>query len=358
MRDRASGHLEMGELAMRTLNFERGIAEYQTAWTLDSSALSNLSLAQAFQQAGRLDEAAAYAKDLLTAETASLSWMQNYGIDIESYRRDIHEVLYKSYRGMAKRERYYPAANPIEKLFSAGRRIKWAFKWRVHEMLFRKYAEESANLYRKEERRSGEILRSAAGHIDALNLYFQAFRKAAWLRPARKAESALIPGAAPWYDYEEGAALNKAALLIAAARNADPVWERDLQADAWSKLAELSGLPRAERRAAAETAFAMNRGALLQNGVLLSCAVIVEENEPRMTRMSRMVLRLLNAYCFDNSGGQSRYVYHVMIDQSEIRCSLEDRESGKRLYEKTFEINESAELHKLVLEMQREIYTE
>ncbi|MDR0709831.1 MAG: tetratricopeptide repeat protein, partial [Spirochaetaceae bacterium] len=101
--NRSSGRLARGEIYLRRMELPRVFADYQAAYQMDTSPLSKVNLAQAFQIAGRLEEARLYAEDCL--ESGDLSWMLNYGIDIDRYRRDLHEILYKTYSGLAKTEK-------------------------------------------------------------------------------------------------------------------------------------------------------------------------------------------------------------------------------------------------------------
>jgi hypothetical protein len=190
--------------------------------------------------------------------------MLNYGIDPVRYRRDIHEILYKTYDGLKNAEGFIPWYGPGEKIQSGFRWLSWSFKAAVHKKLFQKYSLLSADAY-------GEM------HLDALMQYYQAFepyprRALSYLRQAREFETALIPEAEPFYNFEEGRLLKNRPLTETALENFDPAWERDLISEAYAELAHRSkGTARqdATHQDAVEKLFAMNRGALRHGGFSL-----------------------------------------------------------------------------------------
>ncbi len=249
--DRASGHLARGELQLRRLDFSRTFADYFAAYEIDVSPLSKINIAQAYQIAGKLQEARSYAEETLSAR--DLSWMLNYGTDLNRHYRDLHDILSDTYKGLAKSD-----PNPV-------RRVQHRFFYLVHEKLYRKYSLSVASAYAGEHQ-----------ELDALLNYYNAFEEyprinLAYLRQARRFETALIPQSAPTYDIEEGRLVGDPALLRRALEQLDPVWERDLIADVYANLALLAAARRdtEAERDAAERLYALNRGALRQNGIRL-----------------------------------------------------------------------------------------
>ena len=262
--NRASGRLARGELYLRRMELSRGLAEYQDAYSMDSSPLSKLNLAQAFQTGGRLTEAMLYAEDCLKA--TDQSWMLNYGIDPVRYKRDIHEILKDTYAGLLKAEDFSAPSTVNEKLQSLLRKILYRFRQSVHTQLFRKYSLLAADAYSESGETAGEI------HLEALTQYYNAFesyprRALTYLRQARDFEEPLIPGSVPSYEFEEGRLLKNRETLTGTLGEFDPLWERDQIADVYTELALKGG--KAERQDAAERLFALNRGALIQKGIRL-----------------------------------------------------------------------------------------
>ena len=267
--NRASGRLARGELYLRRMELPRAFVEYQEAYSMDSSPLSKLNLAEAYQIGGRLTEAVLYANDCLKAKDQS--WMLNYGIDPVRYKRDIHEILKNSYEGLFNAEAFFCPGSFKERVESTLRRISYKFRFKVHTHLFRKYNLLSADAY---EAFSGGAAGTQAGetHLEALIQYFHAFesypgRALAYTKQARAFEEPIIPASAPAYDYEEGRILKNRKLLEETLDQFDPTWERDMIADVYTELARIG--KKAERRDAAERLFAINRGALLRNGIRL-----------------------------------------------------------------------------------------
>jgi tetratricopeptide (TPR) repeat protein len=259
--NRASGRLARGELYLRQLDLRSAFSDYEAAYNMDNSPLSRLNLAQLYQIAGRLEEARVYAEDCLKA--GDLSWMMNYGIDPVRYSRDIHEILYKTYDGLAQTEKLRPYPAPAEWIQSLGREIRCRFYAEVHRHLFRKYSRLSADAY-------GE------SHLDALIQYFRAFegypgRGLSYLRAARDFETPLIPASEPGYYYEEGRITNKTAPVLEAMRGFDRLWERDMMADGFAELAKTGAFRRGAAQAlySAEELYRLNPGALRQRGIKL-----------------------------------------------------------------------------------------
>jgi hypothetical protein len=245
------------------LDFRSAFADYEAAYEMDTSPLSRLNLAQVYQISGRLEEARVYAEDCLNA--GDFSWMLNYGIDPVRYRRDIHEILYKTYEGLANTEGLRPYPGPGEWIQSRARGFSFLFKARVHRLLFRKYSRVSAAAYKEP-------------HPDAFIQYYRAFeayprRALSYLRAARDFELPLIPEAGPGYDYEEGQLLGRRDLVAAALGGFDPLWERDMIAGGLVKLAEGAG-------AYARELYLLNPGALRQRGVALPVELRFNFDDP------------------------------------------------------------------------------
>jgi len=267
--DRPSGRLARGELYLARLELSRGLADYQEAYQTDSSPLSKLNLAQAFQIGGRLPEAAAYASDCLKA--GDDSWMMNFGIDPVRYKRDIHEILKDTYKGLLKAETFSCPGSLKEKVQSLFRKISYRFHFAIHTHLFHKYCLLSADAFDWPEAASNQ---DDDSRLEQLTQYYNAFenyprRALAYLRQARSIEEPIIPLSVPSYDFEEGRLFKNRKTLEKSLGEFDPLWERDMIANVYAELALMGKGKKAERQDAAERLFALNRGALLQNGIAL-----------------------------------------------------------------------------------------
>jgi hypothetical protein len=206
------------------------------------------------------------------------------------------------------------------------------FKAAVHRHLFRKYSLLAANAYRTDSG-PGEL------RLDALIQYYNAFesyprRSRIYLGLARDFEAPLIPQAANSYDAEMGTLLKDRALLEAAVNSLDPVWERDMIADMYAELALVAkGLSRgAERQDAAERLYALNRGALRQNGISLPVElsfVFEPENlsSPReAARLTRPLARVLEKAGIRDIGMRADTVDGTSLARFSLTLEIEERQ--------------------------------
>ncbi|MDR2052144.1 MAG: hypothetical protein LBP80_01910 [Treponema sp.] len=353
--NRSSGRLARGEIYLRRMELPRVFADYQAAYQMDTSPLSKVNLAQALQTAGRLEEARLYAEDCL--ESGDLSWMLNYGIDIDRYRRDLHEILYKTYSGLAeteKRKIYAGFPRKVKGVFTG-----WYYfiKSKSHHYLYRKYSLNAARAYEAESSNGNgtnhlneSVLDGNGGSYGAQGLdsqiqYYNAFeayprRAYRYLKNAREFEAPLIPLSEPSYIAEQGRLLRDDELLEQVIPLFDPLWERDMIADTSIELCLiLKKKPfgkenRLRLRDAAERLYALNQGALRQNGIALPVELRLDvSNAVSPRRTERTLLKTLKKMGMDiarpeKSGGESRYLLSVTVNGGEALCELYDRGRG------------------------------
>ena len=313
--NRASGHLARGEIYMRRLDLKQSQADYESAYQIDTSPLAKLNLAQIYQISGRLEEARLYAEDCLAA--SDLSWMMNYGIDPDRYKRDIHDILYKTYAGLARAERFMPWGRPGEKIRSLFRLVSYRFRNAVHRILYRKYSLAAADAY-------GGTASAGETALDSFIQYYNAFedyprRAAAYLRHARDFETAIIPAAGPSYDLEEGLLLKNESLVSKAAPGFDPVWEREMISQCYRYFAKdgAFGIPAPRRKAmhqsAAAELFAINRGALLQAGIGLAAEIAVSGGEAESRRGAKTLRNALAKAGLVHEDSGARFKLNITI---------------------------------------------
>jgi hypothetical protein len=340
--DRAPGRLARGELYLRRMEVNRGIGEYQAAYEMDTSPLSKVNLAQAFQMGGRLEEARLYAEDCL--KPGDLSWMLNYGIDPVRYKRDLHEILRDTYQGLGRAEKFRASFTLKERVRSFFRIITCRFKGALHETLYRKYSLMAGNAYGVDRFSDG------SPHLNALLQYYNAFegyprRALTYLLKAREFEESLIPESGPSYDYEAGKLLKKRSFLIRALERFDPQWERDMLAETYQELA----LPAKRKfdqeayRDAAERLFAINRGALPQGGIRLPAAVRIEGAPRRIERMLYRGIRAAGIEPVKNGTVPPRYTLRISLDEEwRVRFELYDGGRGVSVFRRTLPLGFSA----------------
>jgi hypothetical protein len=234
--------------------------------------------------------------------------MAYYGIDPVRYKRDIHEILYKTYSGLAKAERFMPWGTVTGVIRSSLRGVSYRFYYAVHHKLYQKYSLASGDAY---------DIRETNGHppLDQYVQYYNAFetypdRAVVYLHKARDFEIGIIPASAGSYYLEEAALRKKASLAARALDALDPVWERDLISYCYRELA-LNG-----SWASAEELFALNRGALLQTGISLPLEIRFNNNASRILALGlngRKFKRALAKAGFVNSN-QSRFILDITIN--------------------------------------------
>jgi tetratricopeptide (TPR) repeat protein len=320
--NRASGLLARGELLMRRLDLEQAHSDFQTAREMDQSPLAKVNLAQAYQISGRLEEARLYALDCLNS--GDQSWMAYYGIDPVRYRRDIHEILYKTYSGLEKAERFMPWGTAGGVIRSAFKALSYRFYSSVHHKLYQKYCLASGDAY---------DIREAGGHppLEQYIQYYNAFetypgRALIYLRKARDFETAIIPASAGSYALEEGILLKNTGLTARALDALNHVWERDLLSYCHREFARRGSVT------SAEELFALNRGALLQAGIGLPVSIhLYHADTAGITKnRERKILKTLVKAGFVSTE-EARFTLDISIEDAPsggfaVFCGITDTE--------------------------------
>jgi tetratricopeptide (TPR) repeat protein len=334
--DRPSGHLAQGELCLRQLDFGRAFAEYGIAYEREKSPLAKLSLAQAYQAAGRLDEARLYAEDCLAAKDHS--WMVNFGITPDHYNRDIHEILKNIYQGLENRERLSPCSGIREKITSLGKSIQYRFKREVHKLLYSKYSLLSAASYAVQGQR-----------LDALSNYYNAFRSyprraLGYLRSSRDFEVPLIPQSLSSYELEEADLLGRSERALAVVDSFDPGFERDMIAEAYRSAAQHSR-QNETRRDAAGRLYVLNRGALRQGGLRLPALLRVSAGsggEP--PPFTRRLSRALDRAGFELGGQSARFELRIDWSGNNFVWEVYDVQRGREALRRSLSASDLAGL--------------
>ena len=172
----------------------------------------------------------------------------------------------------------------------------------------------------------------------------------------------LIPLSEPSYAAEQGRLLKDDALLERIIPLFDPLWERDMIADTYIELCLLlkKKPPGKERRlrlwAAAERLYALNQGALRQNGITLPVELLLAAADggdttagddaaggnntagatsPRRTeRTLRKTLKKMGIEAVrpEKRGGENRYRLSITVSGGEALCELYDRGRGTSFF--------------------------
>jgi Tfp pilus assembly protein PilF len=333
--NRSSGFLARGEIQLRRLDLEKAQADFETAREIeqvDRSPLSKINLAHAYQISGRLEEARLYARDCL--KNTDQSWMANYGTDPVRFKRDIHEILYKTYYGLGKAERFLPWGTLDGRIRSAFRAASYRFYYSVHRRLFQKYSLASGDAYRHDNLSLEQYLQ-----------YYNAFytypgRALVYLQKARDFETSIIPASEGSYYLEEGKLRKQARLTAAALGLLDPVWERDLISECYSEFA-LRGL-----QSPAEELFSMNRGALLQAGISLPVEIRFQSSGGIGRGKERAIMKALSKAGFAQAHGQARFRLDITVNAAQmglaVLCELIDTEGAQEPLRRTIPLRSLA----------------
>jgi transglutaminase-like putative cysteine protease/Tfp pilus assembly protein PilF len=310
--NRAPGRIARGELFLRRLDFRQAFSDYRTAYEIDPSPLSKINLAQSYRQSGNLEEARSYGEDCLRG--GDLSWMLNFGIDPIRYKRDIHEILYQAYAGLAQVQ---PGRNNWrDQVYGLFQRLRFRYQQEAHLHLFRKYSLLSADVFKTDRSAGGE------SNLDALMQYYRAFeayprRALTYLRKAKTFEAPRIPQSAPFYEYEEARLLKDIPAVSQIIPRFDPVWERDMIAGAYAQIAKFSRGKGAD--AAAEQLYLLNKGALRQQGIRLP--LLFAAGHPARRLAPEMRRELKAAGFAPRADGALRF--RLQLDQQGL-CELFD----------------------------------
>jgi hypothetical protein len=256
--------------------------------------------------------------------------MVNFGINPDQYKQDIHEILWKSYRGLANRERLSPHSGPADAFASLCRSILYRFKQRTSRLLYEKYSLRSADSYAAQ----GQSLDALSNYYNAFQSY--RFRALDYLRSARDYEVPLIPQALSSYKFEEADLLGKAEDALALLGNFDAVFERDMIAEVYRSAAQ-NGRRAEARRDAAERLYVLNRGALRQEGIRLPVRPrFAQGSSPGGSGALGALSRALGKAGFELRGEECRFELRVQLAGDTLMWELYDTQRGREIVRRSY----------------------
>ena len=327
--DRAPGHLARGELFESRLDYPLALEEYEQALARDTSPLSKVNLASLYQRFGFLELARRYAEEVLTARDRA--WLYYFGTDVARHLKDVHEILWKTHRGLAQAELRKPSGGPLERLGMMLRSLpRWVSAYQ-HRQKYRYLCLQVGRSYREE----GNLLDAYWELFKAGEGYPRVALK--YLRLARDRETALSPRALPYYLLEEGRLLGERLLLEQAIESFDAFWEREGIHEALAALVTLLPRRSIERRHALNRLFALNPGALPQRGLRLPVSVELPRGGRR--GLGGVVRKLASAVRVTSGTTQEgvRYSMSMQWESSRVvMVRLFDRETGEPVFQGPF----------------------
>ncbi|MDR1469084.1 MAG: hypothetical protein LBT00_07305 [Spirochaetaceae bacterium] len=338
--DRYSGYLARGEMHLNRYDFASASNDYETARETDPTTLSKISLAQLRQTQGKLDEALVLAREAL--ETKNLSWMLNFGINEDQYKRDIYEILANTSRGLYYRSKNTVSTGIMENTANLAATVKHYVNWKTNRHLYEKYTLRFAEGFNVAHRGLFPLLPEnmevLAQYVDCFDKYPR--RARSYVTALQGIETALIPESAPSYMRAQGDLTNDAALVREALRTLDPAWEKAEIAHGYENLFRLYRAAGDHRmaREAARSLYLTNRGALLQNGIPLPVSLdghFAGLDPRRATRAEAALTALLKKSGF-TMHDEAAFTLSVSVNGTNAAVDLSETATGTSIVRDTF----------------------
>jgi transglutaminase-like putative cysteine protease len=338
--DRFSGYLARGEMQLNRFHFSAAVSDYETARETDPTTLSKVSLAQVRQTQGRLDEALLLAREAL--DSPNLSWMLNFGINEDQYKRDIYDILAKTSWGLYYRSRNTVYAGIREKAANLANIVRHYVNGMVYQHLYEKYTLRFAGGFNAAQ---NGVLPLVPENLEVLSQYVHCFdkyprRALSYLQASRRIETSLIPESGPSYTRAEGGMKGDTTLLLKALGELDPVWEVGEIAEAYENLYRQyrKAGETGKAREAAENLYLVNRGALVQNGIPLPVRLTCDFDGIDPQTKKRLTGTL--ASLFQKSGftiqDRAAFTLSVYFNGTGASAELYETAGGTSMVRKTF----------------------
>jgi Transglutaminase-like enzymes, putative cysteine proteases len=237
---RSSGYLMQGELELRKLDFRKAFAQYLKAYSLDSTPLAAIGLADTLLQSGHATEALRYIKAIRSKN--DLSWIANYGTTPNQYLADFGKIQRDFYIVQKNKEKRKIVHNLSTWLSSLQNNILNSLSFWYHDTFFRIQNTRVARHY-AQANTAQPPLKGQKLFINSY--YFLAFDKwkqtaLPYLEKADQLETEYIPAAKPSYLYEKGKLTHNAGLINESIRTLDPLWEREILTKALAERIKLT----------------------------------------------------------------------------------------------------------------------
>ena len=224
---RSSGYLMQGELELRRLDFSAALTRYQKAYSLDSTPLASLGLADTLVQAGFPEEAAPYLEAITNRK--DLSWIANYGTTPDQFKADISRIQRDRNKILLSREKRRIIHNFSTAVTRFVDTIRYSARVWFHDGLFRIYSKRVAHFYE----RGGNPLYYNSFYYLAYDAWPNIARQ--YLARAQEQEVLLIPQAKPSYRFEQARMGRNPTGFLEVIQELHPVWEKNYLSKAVSE---------------------------------------------------------------------------------------------------------------------------
>jgi len=223
---RSSAYLMQGELELRRLDFSAAFQRYLKAYSLDSTPLASIGIADTLSRAGYPDQAGAHIEAIRRQK--NLSWISSYGTTVDQYKADVYSIERDVERFRLRALRYRVVHNLSTFLRATAERVGHAVKAWYFDALFRIQNKRVARTYETSTR---DFNRKNQQGLFANSYYYLSFSpwrrvSAPYLARAEAMETLAVEAARPSYYYERGQLLRDERLLDRAIETLNPVWER------------------------------------------------------------------------------------------------------------------------------------
>ena len=106
MAERAPGHIALGELYQLKADYKSAGEEYEKAFSLDTTPLAMMNLADLYSEVGNPEKALSYLEEITNAEDTS--WMFYFGTDMKRHQLELHRIYSDVYQAASIKARMMP----------------------------------------------------------------------------------------------------------------------------------------------------------------------------------------------------------------------------------------------------------
>jgi transglutaminase-like putative cysteine protease/tetratricopeptide (TPR) repeat protein len=330
---RSSGYLMQGELELRKLDFKKAFTQYLKAYSLDSTPLAAIGLADTLLQSGHPTEALRYIEAIRSKN--DLSWIANYGTTPNQYLADLEKIQRDYYIMKNNQEKRTVVHNLSTLINTLQNRISNVLSFWYHDTLFRIQNTRVARHYAL----ANNAMPPLKGQKLFINsYYFLAFDKwrytaISYLERADQIETEYIPAAKPSYLYEKGKLTHSVGLISEAIGTLDPLWEKEMLAKALAERIKLTGSYNSSQKMKdCLHMFELNPSAFTYHDIDLPVSIdIVTQNHKKTSRDSRRLLSQLKHAGFKQEGSSPIHLI-IQDNDSTISIVLTNRNSNSTIH--------------------------
>lgn len=324
---RSSAYLMQGELELRRLDFSSAFQRYLKAYSLDSTPLASIGIADTLARAGYPEQAAAHIEAIRRQK--NLSWISSYGTTVDQYKADVYSIERDVERFRLRALRYRVIHNISTFITVTSERVSHAVKAWYFDALFRIQNKRVARTYETSTR---DFNRKNQQGLFANSYYYLSFSPwrrvaAPYLARAEAMETLAVEAARPSYYYERGQLQRDARLLDRAIETLNPTWERQyLERALAARLRITKKGERALLLRYIASLYALNPAAFIQHDAPFAVSLYVSEGRSAH-RAARFIRRM--PIIFDDN---APFRLAIIAGTESLSLSLQDVNTGRTIY--------------------------